>query len=1174
MNTAITKHAWGRKVLAIALAAVMVFGLQQAARPMTAYAGAAHNAGDAAALTDAINNVDNGGTITLTADFTYTSTISISSKSFTLNLNGHTLTINAAGMGIDINGNYTLTIQDSGTLGTLNVTGASYGIRARNGGVFAVTGGAIVTATGGSNGKGAIASGDGSTVEVTGGATGGNYGAQAESGGSVTVGGDATATSSSSTGAQAEGGGSVTVGGSATGTGCGARATGDGSTVNVTGNATATDSGSSGAVAASGGSVTVGGDATGFNEGAFADDTGSTVTVIGDVTGSDTGARAMWGGTIIIDGSITAPTYITIQTTPKNQDDGIVSSTMPGYLEYANNTSHVFVKDDGLFVPVTDITGVPTVATAGTPLALTGIVAPKNAANKTIVWTVQSAGTTGATIDGSTLNTAAAGTVTVTATITNGLTESSDYTQNFNITVSAGLRINGAGPYTTVATIRAAIVSALSSGDVTVTGAFATASDNLTLSIPTGKTVVWQAEYQGTASVLVDISGGGTLDVAEGGSLKSSGTDSTLYVRTNTAVKVSGGKVEATGTGSNASAIRVVAGAKAEVTGGEVKAVFVGILCSGDDVGAIVSVSGGTVSASGVNRFAIALFSAATVEISGIATITNTNGYAIYITNSAAVVSVKDGTVTGHNSVVYGTIHISGGTVSNPAGNALELSANGNAVISGGDITGQTGTPIVSNTANHGTAYYTGDYAGLFNTTRFTEGINLFKLDGAPALTANSIAYTYDNSTPTNYPVVAALSDKLDLTSATVTASAGFPTADKAANTVTFSTLLNKPAITITVTGAKVAGINVPVSFTTAAFGVNLDADQPDVSANISFAPGSATYTGAELSCAAAAISGITPGANQPWTYSYTASGDGTSLSANYKPLTAGTYTVTAIYEDEDNYYGEASGTFTVNKASQTAPATPTSSGKTETSVTLNTVAGYEYAYSEVSSAAGVSWQTSGSFTGLTPNRTYYFFARLAETANYHASPASAPLSFTTNQTAYVPVSITGTASKTIADKAYTGKLIKPVPVLTLKNVALKQGTDYIISSYKNNTNIGKATVTVTGKGKYAGTKTITFNIVPKKTSVSKVAAGKKQLKITWKKVSAVQKITKYEVRYKVKSAAKWQTKTVSAKSTNLTIKKLTKGKAYQVQVRSYKTVNKVNYYSAWSKIKTSGKVK
>jgi hypothetical protein len=89
------------------------------------------------------------------------------------------------------------------------------------------------------------------------------------------------------------------------------------------------------------------------------------------------------------------------------------------------------------YIAVTGITGVPTTATAGTGLALSGTALPNNATNQMIVWSVSNAGTTGATISGSTLNTTAAGTVTVRATITNGLTISSNYTQDFNITVSA-----------------------------------------------------------------------------------------------------------------------------------------------------------------------------------------------------------------------------------------------------------------------------------------------------------------------------------------------------------------------------------------------------------------------------------------------------------------------------------------------------------------------------------------------------------------------------------------------------------------------------------------------------------------------------------------------------------------------------------------------------------------
>ncbi|MDR0519748.1 MAG: fibronectin type III domain-containing protein [Clostridiales Family XIII bacterium] len=75
----------------------------------------------------------------------------------------------------------------------------------------------------------------------------------------------------------------------------------------------------------------------------------------------------------------------------------------------------------------------------------------------------------------------------------------------------------------------------------------------------------------------------------------------------------------------------------------------------------------------------------------------------------------------------------------------------------------------------------------------------------------------------------------------------------------------------------------------------------------------------------------------------------------------------------------------------------------------------------------------------------------------------------------------------------------------------------------------------------------------PAKISVAKLAAGKGQVKITWKKAPAAQKIAGYEIRYKEKNAKKWKVKTAKAKATSLTIKKLKKGKTYQIQIRSYK---------------------
>ncbi|MCL2328637.1 MAG: metallophosphoesterase [Bacteroidetes bacterium] len=95
------------------------------------------------------------------------------------------------------------------------------------------------------------------------------------------------------------------------------------------------------------------------------------------------------------------------------------------------------------FVEVTNITGVPTEATAEIPLTLSGTVTPSNASNQTITWSVKDAGTTGATITDNTLNTTAAGTVIVTATIVYGTATDTPYTQDFTITVSEPTSITG-----------------------------------------------------------------------------------------------------------------------------------------------------------------------------------------------------------------------------------------------------------------------------------------------------------------------------------------------------------------------------------------------------------------------------------------------------------------------------------------------------------------------------------------------------------------------------------------------------------------------------------------------------------------------------------------------------------------------------------------------------------
>jgi formylglycine-generating enzyme required for sulfatase activity len=118
--------------------------------------------------------------------------------------------------------------------------------------------------------------------------------------------------------------------------------------------------------------------------------------------------------------------------------NGGCKATIPGGKEAGTPYPRDFdiIINEG-FVAVTGITGVPTSRPVGMPLTLTGTVAPSNAtaADRTIQWSVKTAGTTGASISGNTLSTTGTGTVVVTATITNGAAEGMPYTEDFPITI-------------------------------------------------------------------------------------------------------------------------------------------------------------------------------------------------------------------------------------------------------------------------------------------------------------------------------------------------------------------------------------------------------------------------------------------------------------------------------------------------------------------------------------------------------------------------------------------------------------------------------------------------------------------------------------------------------------------------------------------------------------------
>ena len=160
------------------------------------------------------------------------------------------------------------------------------------------------------------------------------------------------------------------------------------------------------------------------------------------------------------------------------------------------------------------------------------------------------------------------------------------------------------------------------------------------------------------------------------------------------------------------------------------------------------------------------------------------------------------------------------------------------------------------------------------------------------------------------------------------------------------------------------------------------------------------------------------------------------------------------------------------------------------------------------------------------------------------------------------------------ADKyTYNGKAKKP-SVTAIDSNGKKISGKYYTVSYKNNKNVGQATVTVKFKGNYSGTVKKTFIIKPARTAISRITGKSKGMTLKWKKNT--KQVSGYQIQYSTTSKFKKGT-TASvyvkkASTTTRTIKKLTGKKKYYVRIRTYKTAKvngkSIKIFSSWSPVK------
>ncbi len=137
----------------------------------------------------------------------------------------------------------------------------------------------------------------------------------------------------------------------------------------------------------------------------------------------------------------------------------------------------------------------------------------------------------------------------------------------------------------------------------------------------------------------------------------------------------------------------------------------------------------------------------------------------------------------------------------------------------------------------------------------------------------------------------------------------------------------------------------------------------------------------------------------------------------------------------------------------------------------------------------------------------------------------------------------------------YTGKQLVPQIIVMDGSKKLTRNTDYTLK-YSNNIDPGKATVTVTGKGSYSGTATVSFVITPGKiTSASANSIGTDNVTLKWDscKGASGYKIYKYNAAKK-----RWEINATLNSPSTLSYKLtgLSAATAYLYRVNAYVSVD------------------
>lgn len=211
-------------------------------------------------------------------------------------------------------------------------------------------------------------------------------------------------------------------------------------------------------------------------------------------------------------------------------------------------------------------------------------------------------------------------------------------------------------------------------------------------------------------------------------------------------------------------------------------------------------------------------------------------------------------------------------------------------------------------------------------------------------------------------------------------------------------------------------------------------------------------------------------------TVTYTNTKDGTTSSEC--PTGAGSYTVTVSYET-DTEIRTGTAEFTISKREIAVPTED---------LTQFEYTGQEQTYVLGNSADAAYYTVSGAMT-RTEAGSQNVTVQLKDKNNTvwkDGTDADKTYVFT-----IAPKPLSKVTIGDFPDKTYTGLSIQPVVIPVDGNTALTEDRDYTVS-YGANTNVGKATIRVTGTGNYTGTVSKEWNITPAVLTISDVTVADK----------------------------------------------------------------------------------